>query len=156
MLEARKSSSWRNRYEISIAGRVVTTWDSTVWRNGGKFELEGWEYQVRGGAWGNRFDMVDARGALVASANRVGRKRWTVEAAGQVYQFQRRSVWSNDQELVAGGRPIGSIRRTSVWRHGLAADLPGLPLPVQIFVVGVVLKMWEQQATVAAAGAGGA
>jgi len=41
---------------------------------------------------------------------------------------------------------VGSVRRTSFWRGDVAADLPGLPLPVQIFVVGVVITMWEQQA----------
>lgn len=88
-LEARKASVWRSRYEISVDGRTVATWDSAFWKSGGNFELDGRHYQVRGNAWGNRFGMVDADGTPVASADRVGRKRWTVEAAGQTYHFQR-------------------------------------------------------------------
>ena len=34
------------------------------------------------------------------------------------------------------------------------ADLPGLPLPVQVFALVVVLTMWTRQASAAAAGGG--
>jgi hypothetical protein len=95
--------------------------------------------------------MVDADGTPVASAERVGRKRWTVEAAGQTYHFQRASMWSDEQELLAGGVRVGSVRKTSFWRGDATAELPGLPLPVQVFVVGVVITMWNAKA--AAAGA---
>jgi hypothetical protein len=151
MMEARKASVWRSRYEISVDGRTVATWDSAFWKSGGNFELGGRHYQVRGNAWGNRFGMVDADGTPVASADRVGRKRWTVEAAGQTYQFQRASLWGNEQELHAGGDRVGSVKRISLWRGDIAADLPGLPLPVQIFVLGVVISMWDQQAAAATA-----
>ncbi|MFC6020468.1 hypothetical protein ACFP2T_30400 [Plantactinospora solaniradicis] len=151
MLEARKASVWRSRYEVSVDGRTVTTWDNAFWKSGGSFELAGRHYQVRGNFLGNRFSMVDADDRVVASADRVGRKRWTVEADGQTYQFQRASLWSNEQELHAGGRRVGSVKRTSLWRGDLTADLPGLPLPVQIFVLGVVITMLDQRA--AAAGA---
>ncbi|MGI5213968.1 hypothetical protein [Plantactinospora sp. CA-290183] len=146
MLVARKTSFWRSRYEISVDGRTVATWDSSVWKSGGSFALDGGHYRVRGNAWGNRFGMVDADGVTVASADRVGRKRWTVEAGGRTYDFQRASLWSDEQELHTGGRRVGSVRRTSVWRGDIAAELPGLPLPVQIFVLGVVITMWNQQA----------
>jgi uncharacterized protein YxjI len=146
MLQARKASVWRSRYEISVDGRTVTTWDSTLWKSGGNFELDGRQYQVRGNAWGNRFGMVDAEDTPVASADRVGRKRWTVEAAGQTYHFQRASLWSDEQELRAGEDRLGSVKRTSLWRGDIVADLPGLPLPVQIFVLGVVITMWDEQA----------
>ncbi|MBF9129621.1 hypothetical protein I0C86_11695 [Plantactinospora sp. S1510] len=145
MLEARKASVWQSRYEISVDGRTVTTWDSTFWKAGGSFELDGQHYQVRGNAWGSRYTLLDAADTTVASADRVGRKRWAVEAGGQTYHFQRASLWSNEQELQIGGRRVGSAKRTSFWRGDVVADLPGLPLPVQIFAVGVVITTWEQQ-----------
>jgi hypothetical protein len=147
MLTARKPSFWRRRYEILADGRVVAHWDSTFWKAGGDVELEGRLYQVRGNVWGSRFGMVDATGSPVASADRVGRRRWTVEAAGRTYDFQRASMWSYEQELRAGGVRVGSVNRTSVWRSDVVADLPGLPLPVQVFVLGVVITMWEAQAS---------
>ncbi|WP_234361592.1 hypothetical protein [Plantactinospora sp. BB1] len=149
MLKARRVSAWRSRYEISVGDRVVTTWDDAFWRSGGDFELDGQRYQVRGNAWGTRYTLLDGAGGAVASADRVGRKRWTVEAAGQTYQFQRASLFGTEQELHAGGRRVGSVKRISFWRGDVAADLPGLPLPVQVFVVGVVITMWNQQAAAA-------
>jgi hypothetical protein len=153
MLVARKASVWRSRYDVLVDGRPVATWDGALWKSGGAFELEGRRYEVAGNAWGTRFSMTDAFGTRVASADRVGRKRWTVEAAGRTYHFQRASPWSNEQELHAGGDRVGSVRRTSFWRREIVADLPGLPLPVQIFVLGVVITMWDAQAAAASSAA---
>jgi hypothetical protein len=143
MLEARKVSIWRDRYAISADGRPVAVWDGSVWTAGGRFELDGRRYEVRGNLWGSRYGMIGQDGARIAVANRVGRKRWTVEAAGRTYDFQRASLWRGEQELRCDGRRLGSIRRTSIWRGDAVADLPGVPLPVQIFVLAVVLTMWE-------------
>lgn len=143
MLTARQVSVWRNRYDIIIDGRTVATWDSAFWMNGGDFELDGRRYEVRANVWGNRFGMVDAVGERVASADRVGRKRWTVEASGQTYEFRRASMWDTEQELHADGERVGSVKRTSIWRGEVTADLPGLSLPVQIFVLGVVITVWD-------------
>src|SRR3954468_5291946 len=136
MLVARKASVWRSRYEVVADGQAVAVWDTALWKSGGDFELGGRHFRVRGNAWGTRFGMVDADGVSIASADRVGRRRWTVDAGGQTYTFQRASIWSNEQELHADGGPVGRVKRTSVWRGEISADLPGLPLPVQIFVLG--------------------
>ncbi|RZU52613.1 hypothetical protein EV385_4487 [Krasilnikovia cinnamomea] len=137
---------WRSRHAISADGHPVATWDSRFWRTGGQFVLDGRRFQVDANMWGTRYTLTGADGTMVAAADRVGRKHWTVEAAGQTYRFQRRSLWSNDQELHTEQGPVGSVRRTSMWGGDVVADLPGLPLPVQIFVLGVVITMWDAQA----------
>jgi hypothetical protein len=38
-----------------------------------------------------------------------------------------------------------------MWRGDAVADLPGLPPPVQVFVLAVVLSMWDAQAAAASA-----
>lgn len=154
MLEARRISSWRGRYQVSEGGRPVTVWDGGLWKRGGTFELDGRRYEVRGNAWGSRYELVDAAGLPVATADRVGRKRWTVEAGGRTYHFQRASMWNNAQELRNEAGPIGLVQRTSFWRGTVSADLPGLPPPVQIFVLGVVIAMWDAQAAAASSTAG--
>jgi hypothetical protein len=156
MLEARKVSIWRERYAISADGRQVAVWDGSVWTAGGRFELDGRRYEVRGNLWGSRYGMIGQDGARAAVANRVGRKRWTVEAAGRTYEFRRASLWREEQELRCDGRRVGSIRRTSIWRGHAVADLPGVPLPVQIFVLAVVLTMWDSSSGGAAAAGGAA
>ena len=145
MLEAKKLGFWRNRFEINLDGRPVAQWEGSTWRTGGTFELEGQRFEVRGNLWGSTYGMATADGQRVATADRVGRKRWTVDAAGRTYHFRRPSVWRHDQELLLGDQPVGSIKRTSIWRSDAVADLPGLPLPVQLFVLAVVLSMWERQ-----------
>ena len=133
-------------------GREIAVWDSSVWKSGGEFELDGRRFQVRSNAWGTRYTMVDDTGTVVASADRVGRKQWTVAAAGQTYHFRRKSVWGNEQELVLGDTQVGSVRKTSFWRGDVAVELPGLASALQLFVLGVVIKMWDAQTAAAAAG----
>jgi hypothetical protein len=41
---------------------------------------------------------------------------------------------------------VGSVRRNSIWRSDAVADLPGLPLTVEVFVLAVVLAMWDSEA----------
>ena len=149
MLEARKASVWRNRYAITDDGRPLATWDGSSWKAGSSFELEARRFVVRANVWGNRYGMVDQYGVPIASADGVGRKRWTVDADGRTYHFQRASVWRSEEELHSEGRRVGSVRRTSIWRGGAVADLPGLPLPVAVFVLGVVLTMWDSAAVAA-------
>lgn len=150
MLEARRVSLWRNRYEIVADGQPLAMWDGRVWRNGGTFDLAGRRYDVKSNVWGTQFEMTDETGMIVAKADRVGRKRWTVEANGRRYRFERASWWRSEDLLVADGRPVGSVRSVSRWRRDAVADLPDLPLPLQVFVVVVVLAMRDAQATAAA------
>jgi hypothetical protein len=150
MLQATKTSIWRRHYNVSADGRPLTSWDGKVWKSGGDFELAGRPYQVRGSLLGGTYTMVDGAGATLATARRVGRKHWTVQTDRMTYTFRRKSVWSTEQELLSGENRVGSVRRTSIWRGDAVADLSGLPLPVQVFVLGVVISMWDAQQAAAA------
>lgn len=149
-MEARKISVWRGRYHITDRGREIAVWDSSVWKSGGEFELDGRRFQVRSNAWATRYTMIDDTGAVVASADRVGRKRWTVEASGQTYQFRRKSFWHSEEELLLGDTRVGSVRKTNFWRGDVAVELPTLPTALQLFVLGVIISMWEAQSAAAA------
>jgi hypothetical protein len=156
MLTAEKPSLWRRRYDISIDARHLTRWEPSWWTSGGVFELDGQRYQVRGTAVGSRFQLIGPGGEPLASAQRVGRKRWTVQAGDHTYQFRRASMWRGDQELVLGDQAVGAIRRDSMWRGSAVADLPGMSAPVQVFVLCVVLAMWDRAAAAANSAAAGA
>lgn len=54
MLEARRVSLWRNRYEIIADGQPLAMWDGRVWRSGGTFDLAGRRYDVKSNVWGTR------------------------------------------------------------------------------------------------------
>ncbi len=143
MLEARKASIWTNRHIIVVDGVPLATWDASLWKSGGAVKLDGQRYEVRGNLWGSRYGMADQDGTRIASADRVGRKDWRVDADGRTYEFRRASAWRHEEELLADGRRMGSVKRTSLWRADAVADLPGLPQPVQVFVLAVVLATWD-------------
>lgn len=142
---------WRGRYEIASDGRVVAVWDPSWWRAGGDFDIDGRHFQVRANGWGTRYRMLDQTGQEVAVVERAGRKHWSVLAGGRTYEFRRASFFGGRQELLVGGMPAGHLRRTSAWTGEIEADLPGLPLPLQVFVVGAQIAIWQAQQ--AAAGA---
>lgn len=152
MLTARKPSIWKQHYDISADGTPLTTWNARMWKNGGSFELWGRAFEVGANMWGSKYGMSTKDGAEVAKADRVGRKHWTVQAGGRTYEFSRTSAWKREQALLdASGRQVGSVRRPSTWRTDVEADLPGLPPEVAVFVLVVVLTMWDQQDSAAAA-----
>jgi hypothetical protein len=41
MLEARKASVWKNRYDIIADGQRLATWDESSWKASGTVELDG-------------------------------------------------------------------------------------------------------------------
>jgi hypothetical protein len=104
---------------------------------------------VRTNLWATSYVMADDADTTIATADRVGRKNWTVQAGGVSYEFRRPSIWRHEEALLADGHRVGSVNRKSVWRSDTVADLPGLPVPVQVFVLAVVLTVWDQAAAAA-------
>ncbi len=152
MLTAQQGSFWARAVEIARDGASLTTFNPTSWGSGGRFALDGVDYELRSNLWGASYALATDDGDVLATAERVGRKEWTVQADGTRYTFRRTSFWKADQTLIADDRPIGVVRRTSPWKLAAEADLPGLSLPVQVFVVAVVVTMWRRQAAGAAGG----
>jgi hypothetical protein len=155
MLVARKPSVWRKNYDVADNGRPLTVWEASMWRAGGVFTLDGQRYEVRSNAWGTRYSLTDQRGTQVALAEGAGRKHWTVTAGRTVYEFRRPSFWRREDELVVRGARAGYVKRVGTWRHEVVADLPGLPPPVQIFVLAVLITKWDRADAAGASAASG-
>jgi len=149
MLTAQKPSPWHKHYDISLDGRPIARWEPSWRASGGVFNLDGQRYEVRSSPLGSRFQLIGPAGEPLASAARVGRRQWTVQTGEGSYAFRRASIWQGDQELLLNGRAVGSIRRTSTWRRSAAADLPGMLPSTQVFVLCVVLAMWDAATTAA-------
>ena len=49
-----------------------------------------------------------------------------------------------------GDRVTGTVRATGIWRTSVTADLPGLPTPIQVFVLCVVLTQRAAESSSAA------
>src|SRR3954447_1333758 len=105
MLTAERIGAWRGRYRSPADGERVSVWDPSWWRTGGAFEVDGRHYQVRANGWGTKYRLLDETGAELAVVERAGRKRWTVRAGAQTYEFRRASFWGNRQEMLDNGTP---------------------------------------------------
>jgi hypothetical protein len=149
MLDATKAGVFSRTYDISLDGRPVASWNQRFWRSGGDITLAGQTYRVDATTFTNRFTMTDGAGRTVATAEKAGRKHWTVVADGKPYRFRRASIWGNQQDLLVGDQSVGSIRRTGIWSSKVEANLPTLSLPAQVFVVGVMVTTWDRQAAAA-------
>ncbi len=143
MIEARKVKLWDRRYDVLEGGRTVAVWERSLWITGGTVQLDGRLFQVRTNLLGGESSMAEAADPPVAVAHGVGRKNWTIESGGVTYHFRRSSPWRQEEKLHEGGRAVGWIRRTSLWRGDAVADLPGLPRTVELFALALVLSNWE-------------
>ena len=122
VLRASRMGLLSTRYEIAQDGTPLCVWKPSAFIGGGSFVLDGCRYDVARGGWSwRRFRLVDERGELVALADGVGRAEWTL-----------------------AGSPVGRVRRVSAWRGEAEADLPGLPVPVQVFVLVSLLGVWDE------------
>jgi hypothetical protein len=145
VLRASRAGLLSTRYEITDDDRPVCTWKPSRFFGGGAFELDGQQYEVTRGGWtGRRYRLLDAAGEVVALAEGIGRTFWTVEIGEEVHTFERPSPWRRDQALVRDGAPVGAVRRTSAWFGEAEAELPGLPLAVQVFVLVSLLAVWDE------------
>lgn len=139
-------SVWAGRYDLLADGERVATWEKSGWRPGGTLELDGRRYVLRSDLWGRTCSLVGSGGVRVASADRVGRRDWTLEAGGATYRFRRASPWRHTEELLVDGKRVGSLRRRGAWRGDAVADLRGVPLDVEVFALAVVLTRWDAEA----------
>ena len=164
MITAHKPSRWRQQWDVARDGALLARFDQATFRNRGRFTLDGRDHLVKGLGIGTRYALHAARvdggeasdsGPVLAEAARVGRKDWSITSGGRTFHFRRRSMWRPDQDLVDDtGEVVGSIRRAGLWNLTAEADLPGLPDPVAVFAVLVVVLTWEASASGAASTAG--
>ena len=95
--------------------------------------------------WRNSYDItVDSR-PLARWDGSSWKAGGTFELDGRRYDV-RTNMWATTY-VMADGVPVGSVKRNSMWRSDTVADLPLLPLPVQVFVLAVVLTVWDQAAS---------
>jgi hypothetical protein len=155
MLEALRADDFRNIYEFTIDGQPLTTVEGHLLREGRTFELDGRRYEIVGNFRRTRYEMTDHFGMVVAQAERVGRGRWTVTANGHTYEFGRpvrqlKDILSRlfarkgEELLIEDGQEVGSIRWLGHFLDTVA-DLPGMPVPVQVFAIVVMQSVWDSE-----------
>ena len=145
MLRASRVGLLSTRYEIRDDEVVLCVWKPSAFFGGGAFVLDGRCFEVTRGGWtGRRYRLLDESREPVAVADGVGRIGWTLETGGTTHEFERTSLLRNEHVLLSGDQTAGTVRRTSGWFGEAEADLPGLPLPVQVFVLVSLLSVWDE------------
>lgn len=143
MLEAHRARSFRSRWEVREDGEPLLVLEKRGWRSGVESTLDGSSYEVSSSWTGSQYTLTSGDAEL-AAAHWIGCKRWSVTTPDGEYHFRRRSIWKSDQEWVVAPdapTPLGGVQRTGTWRGDAEARLPGMPTPLAVFVVVVVLLM---------------
>ncbi len=151
MLIADRRGFFRRRYEVrdDAAGDVAPVeLVLSTWAPSGEFVLDGRVHWIR---LRRRFLLghdgsLHVDGRELARAEGVGTSDWTLQADGCLYRFVRPHLIRRTQHMVEAGEPVGTVRKVPL-TSGAEADLPLLPLPVQLFVVGALLLVWEEESS---------
>ncbi|QJY49378.1 hypothetical protein [Pseudonocardia broussonetiae] len=150
MLIADRRGFFRRSYEVrddtgaaAPVELVLSTWGRT-----GEFVLDGVVHEIR---MRRRFLMgydgvLVAGGRELAHAQGVGTTEWELQVDDRHHRFVRPHLFGRTQHVVESGEVVGVVRRVALV-SGAEADLPDLALPVQLFVVGALLLVWEEESS---------
>lgn len=146
MLFARHRVAPRLHYRIAKDGTPLTTWTPQHKISGGAFALDGIEYRIDaiGERSGAVLDVVD--GPSVALAEGLGRVPWTVRTHDATFTFDRTLDRWTEQQLIVRGRSVGAVRQAGRSGQHAEAELPGVPDPVAVFVLAIMLDRWRTHA----------
>jgi hypothetical protein len=144
MLTARRAGVWTMRLEIDEDGAPITVWKAGGWGGPGGFELAGRPYVISSTFLGSRYLLNSEPAEPVAEAHRPGSRRWTLRVEGQEHHFHRPFLGGGEHRLLVGGEPVGYVRKGGFRDPGLHAELPGIPLSAQVFVL-VVIALAEER-----------
>lgn len=153
MVDVVPQGFFRNGFDLVDAGRVVSTLRGSVWGEGGEIVAGGERFGFR--REGRRRFRLDGGAGTVAVAERrsLWSGQWTVLLGVQEYGLVKAGWFARAYRLVDGDREVGRVDRAGTFRRGAVAELPGLPAPVQAFVVAVVLALWKRHDDAASGGA---
>jgi len=155
MLHAKPRSLFSDSYEVAGPHGLVAAVNISWFKEGGSFRLDGEKYVV-------------GRQGMMRGAFFVNRDGKTIAAAVKPSAFKRCfEVGCGERELkLAAARPfgrkftlsegrkiVGSVSPVSVWSRSAKADFPAeISLPVQVFMIWLVLVLWKRDRDAAVAG----
>jgi hypothetical protein len=102
---------------------------------------------------------LDAGGARIADVELRGTlfRRFVVHSGAKTYALKVASWFARNFVLTENDVEVGRIARTGFFTARCRAELPDdLPLPLQAFLIWLVLTTWRRQAVTAGIVAGGA
>ncbi len=138
---------------------VAAIRNASMWKDKAVLEIGGTPYEVsREHLMSGQF-LLQQNGATLAYAQKPGVFRNSIGLMyqGKQYTLKKESAFRRSFVLSDQGREVGSVRPAGLFTRKANVSLPEeLPLPVQIFVIWLVLVLWKHQQNAAVAAASGA
>jgi hypothetical protein len=152
MLEPRRWYSWD--YTVMSGERTVAHIELSSWRERAEIVIGDVTYRVfREGTLSGDF-VIEAAGRELARATKPSAFRDTiiVHYGGRDYTLLKPSIWRRAFALMDGERQIGTIEPESAWTRRAIADFESdWPMPIQAFVIWLVIILWKRNAQNSAA-----
>jgi hypothetical protein len=144
--------SWN--FTVTQGSEVLANIDTSWWREKGVLTIEGKCYRVyREGLASGDF-VLESPELIVARARKPSafRRAFIVEHGGRQYALRANWPFRRAFRLLDGETEIGSISPEGFLTRRAAVVMPqDMPLPVQVFVVWLVIILWKRDANAAAA-----
>ena len=69
MIEAHRKSIWAGGYDLVLDDQSLASFNTSTWRTGGSFVVEGRPYEVRSNLWASTHSLVADDGSVVVDFN---------------------------------------------------------------------------------------
>jgi len=150
-LEPRRWYSWD--YAVMTGDRTVARLDLSSWRERAEIMIGDVTHRTfREHALGDF--VIEAGGRELARATKPSAFRDTIilHYCGRDYTLLKPSIWRRTFALLDGERQIGTIEPESAWtRRAIARFESDWPMPIQTFVIWLVIMLWKRNAQHSAA-----
>jgi hypothetical protein len=151
-MEPRRWYSWD--YAVMSGDRTVAVLELSSWRERAEIVIGDVTHRAfREHPMSGDF-VIESGGRELARATKPSAFRDTmiVHHGGRDYTLRKPSIWRRPFVLLDGERQIGAISPESAWTRRATADVPSdWPVPVQAFVIWLVIILWRREAQSAAA-----
>jgi hypothetical protein len=138
-------ASWD--YTVTDAGRTLASLERSRYGEKGAFAVDGVQYEInREGLLGDF--VLESGAAAIARATEPSlfRRTFVISHGSREFTLRAQSPILRTFLVEEGGKRIGSIAPEGVFTRKAAVDLPGLPLPVTLFLVWLTVLFWRRQA----------
>jgi hypothetical protein len=141
-------------YRVTNGDRTLASLNLSSWRERAEIRIGDLTHRVfRERAMSGDF-VLEVGGQILARATKPSAFRDTmiIHSGGREYTLRKPSVWRRVFVLMDGDRQIGSIAPDSAWTRRATADLPAdWPMPINAFVIWLVIILWKRDSNSVAA-----
>ncbi|MBW0102701.1 hypothetical protein [Pseudonocardia sp. KRD291] len=140
MISAQRTGRTPDRYVLSRERRPVGTVTLGRGMSGATLELGTTVYEIRAGADRGSYELLAVDRVVMATAERVHRRHWSVRTAEGTHLFRRGTFGTLESLTDADGRGLGRVARSGRGVSGVVSDdLPGMDVVAHAFVLTLVL-----------------